>query len=73
MEELKEYRKPVPEFAIARAIELKRELPQAYFYVDELAGGTYITLDPFMVLGYGGNLYYIDVWNEPKFEGRRTK
>jgi hypothetical protein len=29
--------------------------------------------DPFMVLHTCGKRLYTDVWNEPKFEGRRTK
>lgn len=63
---LESYDYPVPEFVLLRACELKEELPLAKFEVE------YMRVDPFLVMVYGSKRYYIDVWDEPKFEGRRT-
>jgi hypothetical protein len=65
---IEKYASPIPEFALSRAIELKEELPHATFEVDFLQANP----DPFLVMVYGGIRYYIDVWDEPKFEGRRS-
>ena len=66
---LAQYSRAVPEFAISRAIELKRELPDAQFFVEEIVTSR---IDPFMYMVCGGETYYLDVWDEPGFEGRRT-
>jgi hypothetical protein len=76
---LREYTQPVPEHVLAKAVSIKRELPQAEFYVDQLA------IDPFLIVTLkplkDTNVNtasrkldpevtaYIDVWLEPKFEG----
>lgn len=75
---LSKYSKPVPEFVLAKAIEIKRELPEANFYIDELA------IDPFLIVSIGKlpdfavnqpsrgldaeMAVYVDTWSEPKFE-----
>jgi hypothetical protein len=69
--ELRYSRAQVPAFALSRAIELKTELPTATFWVDSLEAHK-VTRDPFMVMRYEGADYYVDVWEEPKFEGRRV-
>lgn len=71
MSNINYYEKPVPHFALSRAIELKKQLPNAEFYVEELKSET-LTKDPFLVLKAGGFFCYLDVWDEPTFEGRRT-
>jgi hypothetical protein len=75
---LSSYAKPVPEFVLAKAVEIKRELPEANFYIDELA------IDPFLIVSMGTlpdfvvnqpsrhldteMAVYVDTWSEPKFE-----
>jgi hypothetical protein len=74
---LRSYTAPVPEFVLQKAIEIKRELPEAEFYVDQLA------IDPFLIVSlvdladWSTNkdrkldpetAAYVEVWSEPKFE-----
>ncbi len=74
---LEHYTQEVPTFVLRKAIEIKRELPAAKFYIDQLAIDPFLlvsltdqpdwmhnrsrTLDPEMAA-------YIEVWLEPKFE-----
>lgn len=67
--ELRYYHQPVPEFALSRALELSEALPGASFYVEHT---TDAHPDPFMVMYYQGMKFYVDVWDEPSFEGRRV-
>lgn len=75
------YKKEIPAFALIRAAQTKKAMAAAgvacNFTVEELTKKTNSTTiprpDPFMVLHVAGKKLYIDVWNEPKFEGRRTK
>ena len=76
------YKKEVPAFALLRAAQIKKELNKAKlassFSVEELQTKTSRSevrkmYDPFMVLEVGERRLYLDVWDEPKFEGRRTK
>lgn len=78
---LDDYIAPVPDFAIARAVAVKRELPEAAFYVEELRVNVTDLVteecvrpapEPFLVMKYKGVTLYLDVWEEPKFEGRRV-
>lgn len=73
---LAKYQKEVPAFALLRATQIKKALNAANipgeFFVEELSKRTQ-NFDPFMVLHVAGKKLYTDVWNEPKFEGRRTK
>jgi hypothetical protein len=75
---LRSYHMEVPEFALQKAVEIKRELPEAEFYIDQLA------IDPFLIVSlgdlpdYSSNQKsrfldpevsaYVEVWSEPKFE-----
>lgn len=77
---LNEYSQPVPEFVLHKAIEIKRELPEALFYVEQLA------IDPFLIVSLTElhdymsmwntlsraidpeTAAYVEVWSEPKFE-----
>ena len=74
---LERYTDQVPKFALRKAVEIKRELPEARFYIDQLA------IDPFLIVSLD-DVYdsmancsrrldpetaaYIEVWSEPKFE-----
>lgn len=79
---LENYVDPIPTFVLNRAVELKRLLPEATFFVEEfqVAKNDILTYrspvpvyatDPFMVATYKGQSVYLDVWNEAQFEGRR--
>jgi hypothetical protein len=77
---LADYALPIPEFVLRKAVAIKRELPDAQFYVDQLA------VDPFLIVCVAGEELadwnvnrasreldtetqaYIEVWDEPKFE-----
>ena len=75
---LKDCKDPVPEFALQKAVEIKRELPEAQFYIDQLA------MDPFLIVSLrtipdsrvnypsryldDETAAYVEVWSEPKFE-----
>lgn len=74
------YVEAIPPFAIQRMISLKKELPETTFYVDQLDSyinelntekAVKLPSDPFLIATFRGVSAYIDVWDEPKFEGRR--
>lgn len=75
---LKAYTQPVPEYVLRKACQIKRTLPDAEFYVDQLA------VDPFLIVSLvplkdfmtnqatraldPEQAAYVEVWDEPKFE-----
>jgi hypothetical protein len=77
---LKEYTEQVPEFVLQKAVEIKRELPEAMFYVEQLAQDPFliVTLEPLTdFVSHERTLEreldpetaaYVEVWSEPKFE-----
>jgi hypothetical protein len=69
---LASYKEMVPLFALSRATSVVELLPEAKFHVDSLLVDERV-VDPFLVLEVAGKVFYLDVWDEPKFEGRRTK
>ena len=77
---LKDYKQEIPKFALRKAAQIKRELPEAEIYIDQLA------MDPFLIVSFKP-IYdsminqttrglepetqaYIEVWNEPDFEAK---
>jgi hypothetical protein len=74
------YRHAIPEFVLERAMQIKIRLPEANFVVEWLGEETHNVPtsykpnppDPFLAMNYGSIGLYLDVWDEPKFEGRRT-
>jgi hypothetical protein len=66
------YHEPVPAFALSRACELREACPTAHFEVEYLSYKE-LHADPFMVVVLFGYRCYIDVWDEPSFEGRQVK
>lgn len=65
------YLRPVPEFALQTAVDLKETCPEAVFFIEELQLKER-TLDPFLVVhDSNGNKYYLEVWNEPGFVQKR--
>lgn len=75
---LSDYKQPVPEYVLQKAVSIKRELPEAEFYIDQLA------VDPFLIVALkpikdhmvnqpsrvldAEMQAYVEVWDEPKFE-----
>jgi hypothetical protein len=68
---LQNYTSPVPEFALSRAVELKEKFPTANFAIEHPVLDSVMS-DPFLVMAYEGEVFYLEVWEEPAFEGRRT-
>jgi hypothetical protein len=75
------YKAPIPAFAIARMLALKKELPEVTFSVEQLNAQRQdlntehrepLPPDPFLIATFRGISAYVDVWDEPRFEGRRT-
>ncbi len=67
--EIGKYRGFVPDFAIQKALEIKRALPGVRIFIHELTESA----DPFLMVSDGDrwngkNTFYIEVWNEPGFE-----
>lgn len=67
------YRGEVPEFVLNKALQIKKEMPQANFHVWDMQSFQ----DPFLSVSFGEfphqESYFIEVWDEPKFEGRIEK
>jgi len=68
--ELSKYTQPIPEFVIDKAIRIKEQFPEVRFHVQHMSNPK---ADPFLVAslpGYSNEVYYIEAWDEPRFEGR---
>jgi hypothetical protein len=66
---LAKYGEPVPEYVLNKAIEIKEKCPPATFLVDSLVvREERRTLDPFLIVRQDDETYYVEVWDEPKFE-----
>jgi hypothetical protein len=63
---LKKYDGDVPEFALSHALEIKERMPNAEFEVEELRVAK--RYDPLLVVSYGAERFYIDVWDEQDLE-----
>jgi hypothetical protein len=61
----------VPEFVKAKASEIANLLPDATFTVEQLRTEKKI-YDPFLIVSYVDESYYVEVWEEPEFEQRCT-
>lgn len=71
-----DYKLPVPEFVLNKAIQIKKLVPGVRIYIEHLSDHP----DPFLVVAmkyvsdqnydFDGETHYIEVWEEPKFEGR---
>jgi hypothetical protein len=57
----------VPEFVKAKASEIANRLPDATFTVEQLQGEKNI-YDPFLIVSYADESYYVEVWEEAEFE-----
>ncbi len=65
---LDKYEGMVPEFALQRALDIKKECPKAKFHVDALTK----VPDPFLVVTLGDEEFFVDVWMEPDFHAKRV-
>jgi hypothetical protein len=63
---LREYEGEVPEYALSHALEIKERVPGAEFEVEELRVEK--RYDPFLIVSCGRERFYIDVWDERRFE-----
>ena len=70
--DIKKYASPIPEFALETALAVKKEIPSATILIDEYRDRHYVSCDPFLVVRIGENFYYLEVWNETKFKGKRA-
>lgn len=72
---ISEYHQPIPEYVLAKAVQIKEKMPECELYVEHLSDHP----DPFLIVAAGKarfswekpqEHYYVEVWAEPKFEGR---
>ena len=74
LQNISEYREPVPEFVLAKAVQIKQACPECEIWIESLQDHP----DPFLIVGVPDGrpyyepveMYYVEVWEEPKFEGR---
>jgi hypothetical protein len=73
-----EYKQPVPEFVLVKAVQIKQAMPECEIWVESLETHP----DPFLSVGLPDGsyswsapkeIYYVEVWAEPKFEGRMSQ
>jgi len=62
---LTDYKQPIPEFVIRKAIQIKDALPDVQFFVHHLSEPK---ADPFLIAVFGYEMYYVEAWDEPGFE-----
>lgn len=71
------YREAVPEFVVNKAVQIKRAVPECEIFIRHLTEDK----DPFLEITLGkaseynsdrngSERYFVEVWEEPKFEGR---
>ena len=61
---LAEYQEEVPLYVLRKALDIKKRVPGAEFYVEQRAK------DPFLIVKCGKEEHYIEVWREPRFEAQ---
>lgn len=67
-----EYTRPIPDFVLETAIGLKMQFPELEFVIEELEVSEQTLPDPFLRVNLpDGTHYYLEVWNEPGFRGKR--
>lgn len=74
--EISRYPDPIPEFVLNKAVQIKKALPTCELVIEHLTE----TKDPFLIVQtrmpykypptQPTERYYVEVWDEPKFEGR---
>lgn len=74
LSKIEEYKQPIPEFVLAKAVQIKEKMPEVTILIESLEDHP----DPFLIVAFPAPAYswekpkehyYIEVWAEPKFEG----
>ena len=74
------YKEAIPAFVVQRMLSLKKALPEVTFSVEQLEASRVdlktekrepLPPDPFLIATFREISCYVDVWDEPGFEGRR--
>lgn len=71
---LDKYKKAVPTFVLNKAVQIAEEMPTAEFAIEEMVTTRHriqLNPDPFLIVSYGDEKYYIEVWDEPDFEAKQ--
>jgi hypothetical protein len=72
---MKGYSAPIPEIALATAMEVHQRVPKVTFAIEELVverqKSSPIIDDPFLVAILGNERYYLEVWEEPGYKQER--
>lgn len=63
--DLSSYERPVPEFVIHKALQIKEAVPDVKFYIQHMSDPK---ADPFLLAVAGKEVYYVEAWDEPRFE-----
>lgn len=63
--QLTEYDRPIPEFALDKAIRIKEAMPEVTFVIQHMSDPK---ADPFLVAVVGKEIYFVEAWDEPRFE-----
>jgi hypothetical protein len=61
----------IPEFVKDKARQIASLLPDATFTVEQLRSEKQ-AYDPFLIVSYADESYYVEVWEEPEFERKYT-
>lgn len=63
---IEEYGEPIPEFVLNKAVQIKKAVPECKIIVEYLDENP----DPFLLVKLGDEKHCVEVWAEPKFEGK---
>ena len=70
--DLSDYSETVPEFVLARALEVRKKCNtvqiEVRYLAKDLLESRAPTVDPFLVASVGSVEYYLEVWDEPGFK-----
>jgi hypothetical protein len=69
--DLSRHQQPIPLFALETALRITQALPGARFHVETFGRAEQI-YDPFLIVTLDGAEAYVEVWDEPSFEGVRV-
>lgn len=64
---LESYTQPIPEFVLDKALRIKEVVPNVKFHIQHMREPK---ADPFLIAHLDSEIYYIEAWDEPRFEGR---
>lgn len=64
-----QYTQPIPLHVLHRAVAIKKGVPECEVLVNHLVHTA--VPDPFLVVKMGAHVFYVDVWDEPKWESSK--